>query len=90
MEATFGADFRAPLSHLSEYIHILKSVLHEGTVDFDGRFYKANVRIASPVDVPVMASAFNPSLSSYAGPRLTARLAGYVLWSTSGTWPYPP
>ena len=60
MEATFGADFRAPLSHLSEYIRILKAILHEGAVDFNGRFYKANVRIASPVDVPVMASALQP------------------------------
>ena len=76
MEATFGADFRAPLSHLSEYIHILKSVLHEGAIEFNGRFYKANVRIASPVDVPVMASALQPKSFELCG----AEADGAISW----------
>ncbi len=32
MEQTFGADFRAPLAHLREYIRIEKALLHEGLV----------------------------------------------------------
>ena len=76
MEATFGADFRAPLSHLSEYIRILKAILHDGTVDFNGRFYKANVRIAAPVDVPVMASALQPKSFELCG----AEADGAISW----------
>ena len=56
-EEPFGLKFRAPLGHLSEYVHILKALLQEGTVDFDGRYYKAHAQIGSPMDIPVMASA---------------------------------
>ena len=57
MEATFGVDFRAPLGHLREYVRIVKTVLQRGSVDFDGRYYRAHGQIRTPVDVPVMASA---------------------------------
>src|SRR5919199_5448989 len=57
MEATFGVDFRAPLGHLREYVRIVKTILQRGSVDFDGRYYRAHGQIRAPVDVPVMASA---------------------------------
>lgn len=57
MEATFGVDFRAPLGHLREYVQIVKTMLQRGSVDFDGRHYRAHGQIRTPVDVPVMASA---------------------------------
>ena len=53
----FGVNFRAPLSHLREYVRILKSLLQQGQVDFEGRFYIARGEIDAPIDVPVMASA---------------------------------
>ena len=53
----FGADFRAPLGHLREYVRILKSLLQQGQVDFAGRFYTARGEIDAPINVPVMASA---------------------------------
>ena len=53
----FGVNFRAPLSHLREYVRILKSLLQQGQVDFQGRFYIARGEIDAPIDVPVMASA---------------------------------
>ena len=57
MIRTFGADFRAPLGHLREYMRILKALLGTGSVDFDGEYYTAHARNPGPVDVPVMASA---------------------------------
>jgi F420-dependent oxidoreductase-like protein len=57
VERMYGFDFRAPLGHLREYLHIVKTVLHSGAVDFDGRYYRAHGQIRTPVDVPVMASA---------------------------------
>ena len=54
---SFGVNFRAPLSHLREYVRILKSLLQQGEVDFEGRFYTARGEIDAPIDVPVMASA---------------------------------
>ena len=76
MQATFGADFRAPLGHLSEYLRILKALLHEGAVDFDGQYYKAHATIASPVDVPVMASALQPKSFELCG----AEAEGAISW----------
>lgn len=56
MEA-MGMNFTAPLGHLREYVHILKALLQQGRVDFDGTYYKAHDAIAAPLDVPVLASA---------------------------------
>ena len=76
MVETFGADFRAPLGHLSEYLHILKALLHEGSVDFDGSYYHAHTRIPSPIDVPVMASALRSRAFELCG----AEADGAISW----------
>ena len=76
MEPVFGVDFRAPLGHLSEYVHILKALLQEGAVDFDGHYYKAHATIESPVDVPVMASALSPKAFELCG----AEADGAISW----------
>ncbi len=78
MEQTFGADFRAPLAHLREYLRIEKALLQEGSVDFSGRYYQAHTSLTSPVDVPVMAAALGPRAYQLCGGRLMAQLAGYV------------
>src|SRR5919198_2531756 len=57
MEQTYGVNFRAPLGHLREYLRIVKTLLHSGSVDFDGSYYHAHAQIRTPMDVPVMASA---------------------------------
>ena len=59
MESTFGAPFRAPLGHLKEYVGVLKGLLQDGEVDFDGRYYSAHSS-QQVVGVPVMASALRP------------------------------
>ncbi len=60
MISSFGADFRAPIGHLREYIHILRALMHAGAVEFEGRWYSANASIPAPMDVPIMASALRP------------------------------
>jgi len=57
MMESMGMNFTSPLGHLREYVHILKALLQEGKVDFDGDYYHAHDSIPQPVDVPVMASA---------------------------------
>ena len=76
IEHPFGISFRAPLGHLSEYLHILKSLLYEGSVDLDGRFYSAHISIATPMDVPVMASALRPKSFELCG----AEADGAISW----------
>lgn len=57
IEGTWGIPFRKPLSHLREYVTILKAILNEGAVDFDGELLHAHTRIAGPTQVKVMISA---------------------------------
>ena len=57
IEGTWGLPFDKPLSHLREYVTILKALLNEGEVDFDGEQISAHARIAEPTAVRVMISA---------------------------------
>lgn len=76
VESTFGIDYRAPLAHLREYLRILKALLQEGKVDFQGRYYQARATIATPVDVPVMGSALGSRAFGLCG----ARADGAISW----------
>jgi F420-dependent oxidoreductase-like protein len=82
MEATFGFDFRAPLGHLREYVQIVKTLLHRGSVDFDGRYYRAHGQIRTPVEVPVMASALQRKSFEFCG----AEADGAISWVCSGAY----
>ena len=37
MERAFGVDFSAPLTNLREYLTVLRSLLHNGEVEFEGQ-----------------------------------------------------
>ena len=60
MTASYGYDFAAPLTNLKEYLTVLRSLLHEGEVDFEGSQVTARSRIRTPVQTPIMASALRP------------------------------
>ena len=68
MESMFGFDFTKPLTNLREYVHVVKTLLREGQVDFDGEHYHAHARIATPFpDVAVMASALRKGSYDFCG-----------------------
>lgn len=68
VETSFGIKFDKPLGHLREYLHIVRTLLHDGKVDFDGSHYRAHARIATPIpDLPVMASALQPGSYDFCG-----------------------
>ena len=54
---TYGADYRKPLTQVREYLTVLRSLLHDGEVDFVGEHVTARARIRTPVRTPLMASA---------------------------------
>lgn len=61
MEGVFGARFRAPLSNMREYITIVRTLLREGRVEFQGQHYRASASIPHPCpDVPVLGAALRP------------------------------
>jgi hypothetical protein len=82
MEQTYGVNFRAPLGHLREYVRIVKTLLHTGSVDFAGRYYQAHSRIAAPVDVPVMAAALGEKAYELCG----AEADGAISWVCPGPY----
>jgi F420-dependent oxidoreductase-like protein len=57
IEGTWGIPFERPQEHLREYLTILRALLNDGKVDFDGRRLKAHAQLAAPTRVVVMASA---------------------------------
>ncbi len=63
----FGVDFKSPLRELREYVTVLRSLLHEGQVDFQGRFVRARARIGQTVTTPVMVSALQEKSFALAG-----------------------
>ena len=73
---TMGIQMGQPLGHLREYLRILKTLLQEGKVDFDGDFYQAHETISQPVDVPVMASALRSGSFELCG----AEADGAISW----------
>jgi F420-dependent oxidoreductase-like protein len=82
MEQTYGVNFRDPLGHLREYLRIVKTLLHQGSVDFAGHYYQAHTRIAAPVDVPVMAAALGPKAYELCG----AEADGAISWVCPGAY----
>ena len=71
-----GDPFERPLEHLREYLTILKAILGEGSVEFDGKRLHAHGRIAGPTQVQVLASALRTN-----GFRVCGELAdGAISW----------
>ncbi|MPZ99984.1 MAG: LLM class flavin-dependent oxidoreductase [Dehalococcoidia bacterium] len=60
MTSTYGAEWDAPLTNLREYLVVLRALLWEGKVEFEGRHVTARAQIRQPVQVPILASALRP------------------------------
>ena len=76
MKNVFGVDYHAPLAHLREYLQILKSLLQQGKVDYDGKHYHAHVETGVKLDVPVMAAALRGKAFELCG----AEADGAITW----------
>ena len=72
----------APPGPPREYLRIVETLLHTGSVDFTGRYYKARTRISAPVDVPVMAAALGEKAYELCGAEADGPLAGCALART--------
>jgi len=77
-----GIPFTSPLSHLREYLRVLKPLLQQGRVDFDGDYYKAHESIPEPLDLPVMASALQRGSFELCGEEAD----GAISWICPGVY----
>lgn len=82
IERTYGYEYKNPLSHLQEYVHIIRRVLREGAVDFKGRYYHAETAGNAHVDIPVMISAVRKKSFELAG----SEADGAISWICPGTY----
>lgn len=82
VEGIFGMEYKAPLGHLREYLRILKALIQQGSVDFEGRYYRAHAKIRAPVDMPIMGSALMPKSFELCG----AESDGAITWLLPGTY----
>ena len=71
-----GIEFNAPLGHLREYLQILKAIMQQGRVDFDGEHYTAHDGIAEPLDIEIMGSALRKGSFELCG----AESDGAISW----------
>lgn len=60
MAPNFGVDWSAPLTNLREYLQVIRALLTEGSVDFEGRHVTAKAQLRGTFDVSLMASALRP------------------------------
>ncbi len=61
MYEPFRFNFRKPLTNLREYLQIVKPLVQQGSVEFDGEMYSAHVSASDSFpELPVMASALRP------------------------------
>jgi alkanesulfonate monooxygenase SsuD/methylene tetrahydromethanopterin reductase-like flavin-dependent oxidoreductase (luciferase family) len=67
MRDLLGIPWERPLTHLREYLQVLRPLLHEGRVDFDGEFYRVHFGIADPPQTPLFISALRPNAWALAG-----------------------
>lgn len=60
MVAGFGVEWSAPLTNLREYLQVIRALLTEGSVDFEGRHVTARSQLRNPPGISLMASALRP------------------------------
>ena len=83
MQQMFGVDFKTPLNNLREYVKIVKTLLMDGKVDFDGEHYHAHAQIPDPVEgVSIMASALRTGSYEFCG----AETDGAISWVSPYTY----
>jgi F420-dependent oxidoreductase-like protein len=77
VEGAYGIKMEEPLAYLEEYLGVLRAALWEGSVDHQGRFFTAKVRMNHPQPVPVLIAALGEKAFRLAG----AKSDGAISWN---------
>jgi len=63
-----GVPFEPPVAHLREYVAVMRGLLEQGKVDFDGKYYRVHAQLAgAPTRVPIPISALRARMFRLAG-----------------------
>ncbi len=65
----YGVQYEQPLTHMREYLTVLRTCFSKGEVDFQGRYYtaRAKLNVPVPLDVPLLASALQRTSFVFCG-----------------------
>src|SRR6266567_1439639 len=63
----YGVDMESPLSYLREYAHVLRSLLQQGEVHHQGRYFTTDVSLQASSQVPLLIAALGPGAFRLAG-----------------------
>jgi 5,10-methylenetetrahydromethanopterin reductase len=80
IEQMMGMSFEKPVRHMREYLSILRPLLHERTVAFNGETLGANATIEIPAaePTPILVAALGPRMLALAGELAD----GTITWMT--------
>ena len=69
IEDVLGLSYDRPARHVREYLSVLRPLMDEGRVDFDGEFFRvhADLSVTDRLPCPVMISALAPRMLQLAG-----------------------
>lgn len=78
IENVLGLSYDRPARHTQEYLTVLRALLDEGKVDFEGEFFRvhAGIVMENALPVPVMVSALAPRMLRLAG----SEADGTITW----------
>jgi alkanesulfonate monooxygenase SsuD/methylene tetrahydromethanopterin reductase-like flavin-dependent oxidoreductase (luciferase family) len=77
MEGVYGLQQPSPLLHLKEYLHIMRGLLWEGSIDHHGTFFNAAYTLPRTAQVPLLISTMG--LKAF---RLAGEIADGAITST--------
>ena len=67
MEGRYGIPYKKPISHLREYVAVVKSLLSGAQTDFEGEHFNVHAKLSYGADVPVIISALRAGSFETAG-----------------------
>ena len=63
----YGIEMESPLSYLREYAQVLRSLLQQGEVHHQGRYFTTDVSLHTSAQIPVLIAALGPKAFGLAG-----------------------
>lgn len=69
IEGTMGLSYLHPLRHMREYLTVVRSLVDDGSVDFDGQVFqvKSDINVPGSSPFPIVTAALAPRMLRLAG-----------------------
>lgn len=67
IEGVYGLSYTSPLTHLKEYLEVLRALLWQGSVDYHGTFFNVTYTLPRTAQVPLLISALGLKAFRLAG-----------------------